>query len=539
MPGIGRLILFLLLPAVSMSYGWEFRGDYGHESGAAVAGALFAMAVCLGSCREEWYRRTAIAGLLGAFGWGFGGAVSYGMITSYTVVDSFPDVLYGYVCLFVIGAIWGGLGCGTTIFAWTESRERLQALVWPLIAVNLVWLAIWGHYRFDSRLYEWVESIRWLHDMRMLKVTGAFAVLIPVWLLDKRSRFWTGLMMLLLVGWVVGHAVVAKLIGFHMQPKPGGEFRSNAWAGLAGMLVALTGFHLWNRNRAALMLTGYGFVGGGIGFSFGNLINIPDKVKYEPFYAIEWLRGFDHWKWTEQSFGFIMGLVAAIGCYRLCRQGLLIPEKDRENTEAPRSRKPWISVNELAAFSLVLYLPWSNLWQNVKKWRENGKINEDLLFGMPAGFWVLTLGVLMALIVILALVRHRQGRMVMLPQNAWGKGAIIYLMLMWVSVIGVLLHSFPLLSHGHFFVHWSFWCSCLICTLILFYICGERVVESPGILLASDQRWNSGFVFWSIFVTTPLMVVWMVWATMSMQEGPIEGARYRFGEKAFHLEPKK
>ena len=35
----------ILLPALAMSVGWGFRGNYGHEAGAMVPGALVALAV--------------------------------------------------------------------------------------------------------------------------------------------------------------------------------------------------------------------------------------------------------------------------------------------------------------------------------------------------------------------------------------------------------------------------------------------------------------------------------------------------------------
>ena len=84
-----------LLPAVAMSVGWGFRGDYGHEAGAMVPGALVALAICLTSGREDWWNRAPMLAMLGAIGWAFGGQMSYGKIIGYTAHTSFPDVLYG------------------------------------------------------------------------------------------------------------------------------------------------------------------------------------------------------------------------------------------------------------------------------------------------------------------------------------------------------------------------------------------------------------------------------------------------------------
>jgi len=100
------------LASSAMAYGWGYRGIVGHEGGAMVPGAMLGMALCLGSGRPDWYRRAAVAGLLGAVGWAWGGSLSYMEHTLYAVSDSFPDVLYGYTMLFFLGALWAGIGGG-------------------------------------------------------------------------------------------------------------------------------------------------------------------------------------------------------------------------------------------------------------------------------------------------------------------------------------------------------------------------------------------------------------------------------------------
>ena len=54
------------LSAIAMCHGWGWRGSYGHEAGAMLPGAMLAMCICLVSGRTDLYRRTTIAGLLGA-----------------------------------------------------------------------------------------------------------------------------------------------------------------------------------------------------------------------------------------------------------------------------------------------------------------------------------------------------------------------------------------------------------------------------------------------------------------------------------------
>ena len=70
----------IMLSGMAMSVGWGFRGDYGHEAGAMVSGALLGLAICLASSRQDWWHRSTIMAMCGAVGWAFGGQMSYGMI---------------------------------------------------------------------------------------------------------------------------------------------------------------------------------------------------------------------------------------------------------------------------------------------------------------------------------------------------------------------------------------------------------------------------------------------------------------------------
>lgn len=136
-PGF-RISAFFLV-ALSLSIGWGIRGNFGHEYGAMIAGALAAMAGCLLSGREDWRRRVAYFGFFGALGWGFGGSISYMQVISYTHSGHWPSQLYGFAALFLIGFLWAGLGgMGTALSAVLE-RNRLTELFKPLCWVFVVW----------------------------------------------------------------------------------------------------------------------------------------------------------------------------------------------------------------------------------------------------------------------------------------------------------------------------------------------------------------------------------------------------------------
>src|SRR5262245_62325154 len=127
------------LTALSLSIGWGIRGNFGHEFGAMIPGALAAMGVVLLSGREDWRRRIAYFAMFGALGWSFGGSISYMQVIAYTHSGHLPSQVYGFACLFVVGFLWGALGGAGTALPACLDRERLTALFPPALAVFAAW----------------------------------------------------------------------------------------------------------------------------------------------------------------------------------------------------------------------------------------------------------------------------------------------------------------------------------------------------------------------------------------------------------------
>ena len=125
----------IFLVAISHSIGWGIRGDFGHEPGAWIPGALSAMAVCLLSQREDWQRRVAFCALFGGLGWGFGGSISYMFPMSFCDSGQWETVLYGYYTLFFEGGLWAGVGIAGTILPLVMDRDRLTRFMRPFLVV--------------------------------------------------------------------------------------------------------------------------------------------------------------------------------------------------------------------------------------------------------------------------------------------------------------------------------------------------------------------------------------------------------------------
>ncbi|MFM1920325.1 MAG: hypothetical protein RLZZ303_1959, partial [Candidatus Hydrogenedentota bacterium] len=81
---------------LSLSIGWGIRGNFGHEYGAMIPGALAALAACLLSGREDWRGRAPYFAMFGALGWGFGGSISYMQVIAYTHSGHLPSQIYGF-----------------------------------------------------------------------------------------------------------------------------------------------------------------------------------------------------------------------------------------------------------------------------------------------------------------------------------------------------------------------------------------------------------------------------------------------------------
>lgn len=149
------LLLPCLTVALALGTAWAVRGKFGHEQGAAWAGAIGAMAIVLAAKRADWYARIWKIALAGAVGWGAGGMISYGVVVGYGRGLDFGNVYYGLLMLFVIGALYGLLGGGLVSFALLDPIR--SAVNWPLLIVEMVAWGVLTHAFLIGQL-EWLMT---------------------------------------------------------------------------------------------------------------------------------------------------------------------------------------------------------------------------------------------------------------------------------------------------------------------------------------------------------------------------------------------
>lgn len=131
----------VLLVALALGTAWAVRGKFGHEQGAAWAGAIGALSLILAAGREDWTRKAFRITMAAAVGWGISGVMSYGAIVGYGKGSDFGNVFYGLLMLFVLGLLYGFIGGGFFGLALVDSRTirvKWASLLTQMVAMGLL-----------------------------------------------------------------------------------------------------------------------------------------------------------------------------------------------------------------------------------------------------------------------------------------------------------------------------------------------------------------------------------------------------------------
>ncbi len=267
----------ILLGAAAGALGWGIRGQYGHETGAMIAGLLVSLtwaALLLRSLPSQVTLR-AVAWTTVAIG--FGGAMTYGQTIGLTqdapLVGNHAALAWGLLGLALKGGIWigfAGLFLGMSLGG---VRYRHLELAGLFTAMLLLFAA--GTTLLDSPFNPQQRILpaiyfsadwRWLPDATTLK---------------PRREVWGGLLFAL-----IGAVTYAAAIRQDTLAR-----RLALWAALGGALgfpagQCLQAFHAWNQPL----------------FHSGPLATLA------PF--INW------WNFMETTFGAIFGAVLGFGLWR-------------------------------------------------------------------------------------------------------------------------------------------------------------------------------------------------------------------------------
>ncbi len=249
------LLLNLIIVGMTLGTTWAIRGQFGHEQGAAWAGAVGAISILLIAKRQDWYSKLFKATLAAAIGWGLGGMMSYGRVVGFGRGVEFVNVYYGLLMLFVIGGLYGFIGGG--LFGLTLSDSKKNKVKWPQLLSGMTAAGL---------------------------ITYFFLIMQWEWL---------------------------------MTPP-----RSEVWAVCFGMAFFMLWFLINNKNNAALRVAIFSGLGGGVGFAFGNFLQVMGNVA-----EIQ----FNFWNVMEYSLGFFGGIGMAYGTFTSKWEEVSSTQKKKSN----------------------------------------------------------------------------------------------------------------------------------------------------------------------------------------------------------------
>ncbi len=266
----------LLLGAAAGGMAWGIRGQYGHETGAMIAGLLVSLVLCLllaphlpSSTLIRTVAWTTVA-------MGFGGSMTYGQTIGLTqnagVVGNTDALLWGLLGLGIKGSLWIGFAGTFLGMGLGGIRYRLRDLL-PAYAglLALCALGIWTlnepHDPARQILPRFYFSADWRWE--------------PGATLKPRREVWGGFLFAL-IGWL-------------------------AWVGVV------------KRDGLAWRLGLWGCLGGAIGFPLGQCLQSFHAWHPELFQTGATARAarlINWWNFMETIFGAVMGAMLAFGLWK-------------------------------------------------------------------------------------------------------------------------------------------------------------------------------------------------------------------------------
>ncbi len=500
----------LLFVGLSLSIGWGIRGNYGHQWGAALPGALAAMAAVLISKRDDWVRRIAYFGVFGAAGWAIGACMAYMVLIAYTHSGHSGSVLYGFYCLFVVGFLWGAVGgMGTALPAYL-SREKLSQFVVPFIILFIAW---WAENQFEAHFIDTVPKWHKHSPMDWFDTDWMSAlltiILIPLRGIIRRKLDWAErLIIACAAGWWIGFLILK--VGLHVSMAPN---KSESWVGNLGLTIALF-VYLWRTGvRGAVLSGAITGVLGGAAFALAVLFKLTEIKS-----------GLDtNWHSVlEQSYGFMNGVALAVA---------FIPLFKRAPIAVDEPAVPGFYNGFMVAF-LMLLLTYLNMWKQVTDWTDSKAIKPQMYFLTTAG-WFDLFYFLLAATFIWLIRSHLRKPIALVPQSALGKAQLLFLALNWWMIIAnfmkalVSFDKVRLITEGTIFVNGLL--VSLMCLLWANETHEQRVLQSAGYEPLLRRAWAFGAL---LFAVVPVVCWAGVRAMYGDQFAGYAGHHYRFGPKA-------
>jgi hypothetical protein len=283
--------------------GWGIRGQYGHETGAMIAGVLVGFAAVLLFIPDASSLHAARVVAITAIGISFGGSETYaqsvGLTQDAAFIGNWPALRWGLLGLALKGGLWIGLGGAFLGMGLGGKRYR----TWEMTLVMAGLLAL---------LYLGLEILNEPFNPE--------------------------------------HKILPRLYFSHdWRWNPDADFkpRREIWGGLLLAFLGLTAyFGLIRRDRLATNMSLVGFLAGSIGFPLGQCIQAFHA--WNPSLYTQGVLGMlepymNWWNMMEISFGLSFGAMLGAGLW-INRRLIYVGPTDDEVVFSPIVEIPPIAV---------------------------------------------------------------------------------------------------------------------------------------------------------------------------------------------------
>jgi hypothetical protein len=337
---------------------------------------------------------------------------------------------------------------------------------------------------------------------------------------------------------VLGSTLLMEYGGFRLMPP-----RSDDWAGVLGVFIAGI---LWSRRNGLVAVSHVmtmGFILGGISFAsvpmLRFLLRYPGHPWRFPDGAPEAWQHYQSANWhsiLEQMHGFGHGLAIAIAMALLWRRQPPDPLAERTGG--------WT-----VAFSVLFVLfgvGYLNLFKLVETWVGNESVpamlKAPLVGSIEASaltwFAIVWFTAAAACAVLLAI--HMRQRLDVVPATWLGKGQLLYILFLWMVVIGNLHRAIPGFSNSRMVTEWVLFMNASLATLLIVALPGPTVAATTW---ATRPGWGSLIERWArgLAGATLLMCLY-AYLTLAIYQPHLEGKPWanhrRFGPDAkWRIEP--
>ena len=511
-----------LLGALSLSIGWGIRGNFGHEVGAALPGALAAMAICLTAGRSDWLERIHFFAMFGAIGWSFGGSMSYMQVVSYTHSGHSLTILYGFANLFAIGFLWAAPGGLALSLPAVLENSQLHLFFLPILFVFIGWtlqlviVDLFLHYNYDYQSSRRHESPLYWYDTDWLDVTVALASTLIVVVIRGGFDFATSLIFHLGAGWWISFLILVNLLKLRMTPP-----RGDNWSGCVGIVSGAIIFcfrHDLPIIGLAMLTTGFL---GGLAFALGQMIKL---------FCIKTNLQANWHSIMEQTQGFLLGLALVAGT------GIL------------RSTQPIIDymtvlplwTHLFAIIFVLVILTYLNHRKAVLTWIEQIDVLPERFYGLPTtgmflfsrGFlgWFELIYISVGVAVFYLLTVHFETPIYLLTNSWMGKGQQLYIVFMWWIIAFNFERALPRFSPGRIVTEGTITFNGIVATVL----CLVATIQLPTVITTTKMLIEASYLLafgygFAILVMSSLLFWAITLVLFGQTPIPHSGLHIRFG----------